>query len=74
MTCNIPGRKLSKEKHVVSKSFRGCTVEEDLSDFVKPFLRRTPDEIILHIRTNNLSTDETRQLLDKIVDFARFIE
>ena len=73
MTHNIQGRKLSKEKHVVSKSFSGCTVE-DMSDFVKPFLRRTPDEIILHIGTNNLSTDEPTQLGEKIVDLARFIE
>ena len=69
MTHNIQGRKLSKEKHVVSKSFSGCTVE-DMSDFVKPFLRRTPDEITLHIGTNNLSTDEPRQLGEKIVDLA----
>ena len=73
MTHNIQGRKLSKKKHVVSKSFSGSTVE-DMSDFVKPFLRRSPDEIILHIGTNNLSTDEPRQLGEKIVDLARFIE
>ena len=73
MTYNIQGRKLSKDKHVVSKSFSGCTVD-DMSDFVKPFLRRKPDEIILHIGTNNLSTDEPRQLGEKIVDLARFIE
>ena len=73
MTHNIQGRKLSKEKYVVSKSFSGSTVE-DMSDFVKPFLRRSPDEIILHIGTNNLSTDEPKQLGEKIVNLARFIE
>ena len=73
MTYNIQGRKLSKDKHVVSKSFSGCTID-DMSDFVKPFLRRKPDKIILHIGTNNLSTDEPRQLGEKIVDLARFIE
>ena len=73
MTHNIHGKKLSKEKHIVSKSFSGCTVE-DMSDFVKPFLRRKPDGIILHIGTNNLSTDEPSQLGEKIVDLARFIE
>ena len=45
-----------------------------MSDFAKPSLRRTPDEIILHIGTNNFSTDEPRQLGEKIVDLARFIE
>ena len=73
MTYNIQGRKHSKHKHVVSRSFSGCTLD-DMSDFVKPFLRRKPDEIVLRIGTNNLSTDEPRQLGEKIVDLARFIE
>ena len=73
MTHNIKGRKLSKEKHVVSKSLSGCTVE-DKSDFVKPFSRRTPDKIMLHTGTNNLLTHEPRKLGEKITDLARFIE
>ena len=73
MTYNIQGRKVFNHKHVVSKSFSGYTVD-DMSDFVKPFLRRKPDEIVLRIGTNNLSTDEPRQLGEKIVDLARFIE
>ena len=69
----IQGRKLSKQKHVVSKSFSSCTVD-DMCDFVKFFIRRKLDEIFLHIETNKLSTDEPRQLHDKIIDLARFIE
>lgn len=45
-----------------------------MSNFVKPFLRRTPDEIILHTGTNHLSIDEPRQLGEEIVDLARFVE
>ena len=69
------GRKLFKNKHVVSNSFSSCTVE-DMSYFVKPFLRRKPDQIILHIGTNNLSTKPIRQLSEKFAarHFARFIE
>lgn len=73
MTYNTQGRKLSKKKYVVSKSLSGCIVE-DMSDFVKPFLCRTPDQIILHTETNHLSTDEPRQLGEEIGDLARFIE
>lgn len=83
MTHNIQGRELSKEKDKykiqfnVSKSFSGCTVEDD-SDFLKPFLGRNPNEITLHVGTgdimvgkDNLSTDEPRPLGEKIVDLAR---
>ena len=41
---------------------------------VKPFLRRKPDEIIPHLGKNKLSTNEPRQLGEKIVDLTRFIE
>ena len=65
MTNKIQGRKLSKQKHVVSKSFSSCTVD-DMCDFVKFFIRCKLDEIFLHIETNKLN--------DKIIDLARFIE
>ena len=70
MTYNIQGRKLSKKKYVVSKSFSSCTVG-DMFDFVKPSIRRKPNKIILHVGTNNLST---KQLGEKIIDLARFVE
>ena len=73
MTCNIIGRTLLKEKHVTSKLFSGCTAD-DMFDFAKPFICCEPDEIILHLGTNNLSTDEPQQLGEKIVDLAGFIE
>ncbi len=35
------------------KSFSGSKIE-DMKDYLKPLIRRKPDEIILHIGTNNL--------------------
>jgi hypothetical protein len=35
------------------KSFSGSKIE-DMTDYLKPLIRRKPDEIILHIGTNNL--------------------
>lgn len=43
-------------------------------DFVKPSIRRKPDKIILHVGTNNLSTEDPKQLGGKIIDLARFVE
>ena len=73
MTSNIQGKKLSRGAHVVSKSFSGSTVE-DMFDFSKPFTRRKPDEIILHVGTNNLRNEEPQQIAEKIVDLGNAIE
>lgn len=64
ITYNIQGRKLSKKKYVVSKSLSGCTID-DMFDFVKPSILCKPDEIILHVGTNNLSTEDPKQLGEK---------
>ena len=63
MTYNIQGRKLSKAANVESKSFSGSTV--DMLDFVKPFIRRKPDEITMHV---GLTTSH-RRLQQKLSSF-----
>jgi len=73
MTSNIQGKQLSRGAHVVSKSFSGSTVE-DMLDFSKPFTRRKPDEIILHVGTNNLRNEGPQQIAEKIVDLGNAIE
>ena len=69
MSSNIQGKKLSRGAHVVSKSFSGSTVE-DMLDFSKPFTRRKPDEIILHVGTNNLRNEGPQQIAEKIVNLG----
>ena len=73
MTSHIQGKKLSREAHVVSKSFSGSTVE-DMCDFVKPFVRRQPNQIILHVGTNNLREDKPQEISEKIVNLMSNIE
>ena len=73
MTSHIQGKKLSREAHVVSKSFSGSTVE-DMCDFVKPYVRRQPNQIILHVGTNNLREDEPQEISEKIVNLMSNIE
>ena len=44
---------LKTDKHnVKAKFFRGGTIE-GMEDNIKPILKREPDYIILHVRTNN---------------------
>ena len=73
MTSNIQRKKFSRGAHVVSKSFSGSTVE-DMLDFSKPFTRRKPDEIILHVGTNNLRNEQPQQIAEKIVVLGNAIE
>jgi len=49
-------------------------VVEDLKDYINPILRRKPDNIILHIGTNNLKKDIPNEIADKIVEIAEIIE
>ena len=48
---------------------------EDMQDYLKPLVRRKPDEIILHIGTNNIrdSTSDPQTLADGIVNLADLI-
>ena len=41
---------------MVVKSFPGAATIEDMEDFVKPLLRKKPDNEVLHIGTNDLNT------------------
>ena len=45
-----------------------------MHDFIKPLLRKNPDEIILHVGTNSLrSCDNPRACADEIIDLATMV-
>ena len=41
---------------------------------MKPLIRKLPDYIILHIRTNDALDNTSREILDKILKLKRFIQ
>ena len=42
-----------------------------MEDYIKPALRENPDHIILHIGTNELSTDKPPDVIaNEIIDFS----
>ncbi|CAB4016912.1 Zinc finger MYM-type 1, partial [Paramuricea clavata] len=47
------------------KCFPGSTVG-DMSDYVKPILRRKPDNIILHVGTNDTSKRKATEIMNDI--------
>lgn len=59
----IKGRKLSHRHNTYVKYFPRATVE-DLSDYIKPSLRRKPDEIILDIGTKNVKSEEPKKIAE----------
>jgi hypothetical protein len=59
--------KLSKaaKQNVGVKCFPGATVGE-MSDYIKPVLRRKPDTIILHVGANNATNKEASEIVNDI--------
>ena len=55
------------------KSFSGASTS-DMKDHIKPTLRKAPQQIVLHIETNDLRDTKPEAVADNIVDIARQIE
>ena len=45
-----------------------------MADYIKPTIRRKPDEIIVHVRTNNIKSEEPRVVAEKIVKLCSQIQ
>ena len=43
-------------------------------DYIKPLLRKCPDNIILHVGTNNTVNEPSKMVLDKLLNLKKFIE
>ena len=55
--------------HVVVKSFSGATTS-DMEDYLKPIVRREPEEIILHVGTNDLKLMSDELVADGFINLA----
>ena len=56
----------TNEKHVAVKSFSGARIA-DMEDYLRSLLRKGPDEIILHVGTNNIRDESLRSVAEGIV-------
>ena len=70
---NIRGWSLSKTNKVVVKPFPGAT-SEAMEDYLKPILRKDPENIIIHVGTNDVNCKEPRLTAEGIVNLALQIE
>ena len=55
------------------KNFPGATID-DMYDYIKPLLKGCPDNIVLHVRTNNMVNELSKLVLDKLLNLKKFIE
>ena len=62
----------SKTELVKVRIFRGATID-DIKDFLKPYLKRSPTNIILHFGTNNSINDSSRVIVNKFISLKTFI-
>ena len=62
----------AKPKSVKVRIFRGATTD-DVKDFLKPYLKRSPTNIILHVGTNNSINDSSSVILNKLLSLKIFI-
>ena len=63
MIQHVHGWEMSNtEVSVAVKSFSGARID-DMNDFLQPIIRRSPDEIILHIGTNNIKGNDSPEVL-----------
>ena len=72
---NVYGQKMGNntKSRVVVKSFSGATTA-DMNHYIKPTMERNPDQVILHVGTNDLKTTDALKVAENIVDLARKIE
>ena len=74
MISGIDETMISRKGRVVKvRPFSGATIE-DMYDYLKPMLRKCPDNIILHVGTNNAAREPARTVFDKLLSLKSFIE
>ena len=69
---NVQWWRLSSKKDVKVHSFSGAKIA-DMNHHIVPLLERKPDEVILHIGTNDIrdSEEENAQIADELIKLTR---
>ena len=74
MISRINGRQVGNQlgHRVVDKSFPGATAD-DMRHYIKPTITKNPEQVLIHVGTNDLQNSEPAKIADTIVDLAREI-
>ena len=67
-------RRIAKrDRKIKVKIFPEATID-DMYDYIKALLKKRPDNIILHVGTNNTVNEPFKLVLSKLLDLKKFIE
>ena len=67
-------RQLNYKHHVVARSIGGAKTQ-CIEDYIKPTVKLSPKQIILHCETNNLqSSEDAETIVKNIIDIAKTIK
>ena len=69
---DLNGRLMSRKNNVKIHCFPGSTTE-DMTDFVKPLLKKNPSHFIFHVGTNDLSCNSPDKIVDSINSLAEIV-
>ena len=65
---------LNNIHHVVVRSFDGDKTQS-MEDYIKPTIKLSPNQIIIHYDTNNLpSNEEPKTIADNIINLAKKVK
>ena len=73
MVKHLQGRKMATHHKVKVWTFPGST-NNDMKEYIKPILNRKPEEIILHIGTNSLSSLDPASCANEIIQLGKTIK
>ena len=74
MLSGIDKRSISKrDRKVKVKNLPGATID-DMYDYIKPLLNKCPDNIILHVGTNNTINESSKVMFGELLDLKKLIE
>ena len=74
MLFGIEERRISiRDRDDKAKNFPGATIDV-MYDYIKPWFKKRPDNIILHVSTNNTANESSGAVLGKLLDLKKFIE
>ena len=74
MISGIDQQRLSVRGRIIKiRSFTGATIN-DMHGYIKPLLKKSPDNVILHVGTNDAPNSTSRTILDNMLSLKSFIE
>ena len=69
---------IEKKRVSGNRSIEVCILPDaathDMYDYLKPSLKKNPDNIILHVGTNDLVNETSRDILNEILSLKNFTE